>query len=97
MVDGRNSKREDRMTAAFKTVAVIAALGAVKNAAKIINPLDPLGLPKLPFRLAKVAGFAAIAAAAGAVSLSRDERGIVKDKVRECMTPGRVQRPTGMD
>lgn len=93
-----NCKRENKVTVLFGAVAALAAAGAVKNAAKIaVTPLDPLGIPKLPFRVVKTLGMGAVALAAGVVVASRLERREVKDAIRECMTPGRAQRPTGLD
>lgn len=85
-----NCKRENRMTILFGTVALGAAAVAAKTALQIAaTPIDPLGLPKLPFRVAKLGVTAAVAATAGVVTASRMDRRDVKDRIRNALRPGK--------
>lgn len=87
MTTERILKREFKAKATLGAVALMAGLGAAKTVAKIANPLDPLGPPKLLPRLAKLGVYTAVAGAAGLLALNIERKRDVCDAVRNSFRP----------
>ena len=80
--------REKKITLAFGAVSALSALAAINNVVKIAaTPADPLGLPKLPVRLAKLAAYTGVAVVAGGVAVLRSNRRDAKDRIRNALSP----------
>jgi hypothetical protein len=87
MTSERILKREFKTKAALGAIAVVAGLNAAKTAAKIVNPLDPLGPPKLLPRLAKLGVYTAVAGAAAFVACNLERKRDACDRVRNVFRP----------